>query len=55
MPAGTGLDKFAAAYPDRFFDVGIAEQHGVTFAAGLAAQGMRPVRGDLLDVPAARL
>ncbi len=42
MPAGTGLDKFAAAYPDRFFDVGIAEQHGVTFAAGLAAQGMRP-------------
>jgi len=42
MPAGTGLDKFAAAYPERFFDVGIAEQHGVTFAAGLAAQGMRP-------------
>jgi 1-deoxy-D-xylulose-5-phosphate synthase len=42
MPSGTGLDKFAAAHPDRFFDVGIAEQHGVTFAAGLAAQGMRP-------------
>ncbi len=42
MPSGTGLDAFAAAYPDRFFDVGIAEQHGVTFAAGLAAQGMRP-------------
>ena len=42
MPSGTGLDRFAAAYPDRFFDVGIAEQHGVTFAAGLAAQGMRP-------------
>ncbi len=42
MPAGTGLDKFAAAYPERFFDVGIAEQHAVTFAAGLAAQGMRP-------------
>ncbi|TPG21607.1 1-deoxy-D-xylulose-5-phosphate synthase [Sphingomonas koreensis] len=42
MPSGTGLDKFAQAYPDRFFDVGIAEQHGVTFAAGLAAQGMRP-------------
>ena len=42
MPSGTGLDQFAAAYPDRFFDVGIAEQHGVTFAAGLAAQGMRP-------------
>ncbi len=42
MPSGTGLDAFAASYPDRFFDVGIAEQHGVTFAAGLAAQGMRP-------------
>ncbi|MET0587534.1 MAG: 1-deoxy-D-xylulose-5-phosphate synthase [Novosphingobium sp.] len=42
MPSGTGLDKFAEAYPDRAFDVGIAEQHAVTFAAGLAAQGMRP-------------
>jgi len=42
MPGGTGLDKFADAYPARFFDVGIAEQHAVTFAAGLAAQGMRP-------------
>ncbi|WP_419807398.1 1-deoxy-D-xylulose-5-phosphate synthase [Sphingomonas sp.] len=42
MPSGTGLDRFAAVHPDRFFDVGIAEQHGVTFAAGLAAQGMRP-------------
>ncbi len=42
MPSGTGLDKFAARHPDRFFDVGIAEQHAVTFAAGLAAQGMRP-------------
>ena len=42
MPGGTGLDKFQEAYPDRTFDVGIAEQHGVTFAAGLAAQGMRP-------------
>ena len=42
MPTGTGLDKFEAAYPDRFFDVGIAEQHAVTFAAGLAAEGMRP-------------
>ena len=42
MPSGTGLDKFAQAYPDRTFDVGIAEQHAVTFAAGLAAQGMRP-------------
>jgi 1-deoxy-D-xylulose-5-phosphate synthase len=42
MPSGTGLSKFAEAFPERFFDVGIAEQHGVTFAAGLAAQGMRP-------------
>jgi 1-deoxy-D-xylulose-5-phosphate synthase len=43
MPEGTGLSKFAELYPDRFFDVGIAEQHGVTFAAGLAAEGLRPV------------
>jgi len=42
MPSGTGLDAFAKAYPDRFFDVGIAEQHAVTFAAGLAAEGMKP-------------
>ena len=42
MPSGTGLDKFATAFPDRIFDVGIAEQHAVTFAAGLAAEGMRP-------------
>ncbi|MBB5684689.1 1-deoxy-D-xylulose-5-phosphate synthase [Sphingobium boeckii] len=42
MPSGTGVDKFAARHPDRAFDVGIAEQHAVTFAAGLAAQGMRP-------------
>jgi 1-deoxy-D-xylulose-5-phosphate synthase len=42
MPSGTGLDKFQAIFPDRLFDVGIAEQHGVTFAAGLAAEGMRP-------------
>ncbi|TMM48296.1 1-deoxy-D-xylulose-5-phosphate synthase [Qipengyuania marisflavi] len=42
MPSGTGVDRFAKAHPDRTFDVGIAEQHGVTFAAGLAAQGMRP-------------
>ncbi|MBR0553827.1 1-deoxy-D-xylulose-5-phosphate synthase [Stakelama marina] len=42
MPGGTGVDKFAKAHPDRAFDVGIAEQHAVTFAAGLAAQGMRP-------------
>jgi 1-deoxy-D-xylulose-5-phosphate synthase len=42
MPAGTGLDKFAKRFPDRFFDVGIAEQHAVTFAAGLAASGSKP-------------
>jgi 1-deoxy-D-xylulose-5-phosphate synthase len=42
MPSGTGVDKFAKAHPKRAFDVGIAEQHAVTFAAGLAAQGMRP-------------
>ncbi|MDE8420518.1 1-deoxy-D-xylulose-5-phosphate synthase, partial [Klebsiella pneumoniae] len=42
MPSGTGLDGFSKAHPERFFDVGIAEQHAVTFAAGLAAQGMRP-------------
>jgi len=43
MPEGTGLAKFAEAYPDRFFDVGIAEQHAVTFAAGLATEGFKPV------------
>ncbi|MDE2619427.1 MAG: 1-deoxy-D-xylulose-5-phosphate synthase [Sphingomonadales bacterium] len=42
MPSGTGLDKFEQMFPERSFDVGIAEQHAVTFAAGLAAQGMRP-------------
>jgi 1-deoxy-D-xylulose-5-phosphate synthase len=42
MPSGTGLDVFGKAFPDRTFDVGIAEQHAVTFAAGLAAEGMRP-------------
>jgi 1-deoxy-D-xylulose-5-phosphate synthase len=43
MPEGTGLNSFAKAYPDRFLDVGIAEQHAVTFAAGLATEGFRPV------------
>lgn len=43
MTLGTGLDKFAAAYPDRFYDVGIAEQHGVAFAAALAMGGLKPV------------
>jgi 1-deoxy-D-xylulose-5-phosphate synthase len=42
MPDGTGMDKFAARFPRRMFDVGIAEQHGVTFCAGLAAGGMKP-------------
>jgi len=42
MPSGTGVDKFADKYPDRAFDVGLAEQHGVTFAAGLASEGYRP-------------
>lgn len=43
MPSGTGLNAFAKAFPDRFFDVGIAEQHAVTFAAGLACEGIIPV------------
>ncbi len=43
MADGTGLNQFRAAHPERFFDVGIAEEHAVTFAAGLAANGMRPV------------
>lgn len=43
MPNGTSMDKFAKAFPDRSYDVGIAEQHAVTFAAGLAAEGKRPV------------
>jgi 1-deoxy-D-xylulose-5-phosphate synthase len=43
MPEGTGLSGFAQAYPERFFDVGIAEQHAVTFAAGLAVEGFKPV------------
>ena len=42
MPSGTGLDAFAAAFPTRMFDVGIAEQHAVTFAAGLACEGYKP-------------
>ncbi|HEY6008287.1 MAG TPA: 1-deoxy-D-xylulose-5-phosphate synthase [Geobacteraceae bacterium] len=43
MPDGTGLTPFARTYPERFFDVGIAEQHALTFAAGLACEGLRPV------------
>jgi 1-deoxy-D-xylulose-5-phosphate synthase len=45
MPDGTGLDSFAREFPDRFFDVGMAEGHAVTLAAGLASQGLRPVVG----------
>ena len=43
MQSGTGLEEFARQFPDRFYDIGIAEQHAVTFAAGLALEGMRPV------------
>jgi len=43
MPSGTGLDKFKEKFPERYFDVGIAEQHAVTFAAGLAKKGLKPV------------
>jgi 1-deoxy-D-xylulose-5-phosphate synthase len=43
MPEGTGLSRFSEIFPDRFFDVGIAEQHGVAFAAGLACEGLKPV------------
>ena len=43
MPNGTGIDKLAEVFPSRTFDVGIAEQHAVTFAAGLAAEGFKPV------------
>ena len=42
MPGGTGVDKFAKVHPSRTFDVGIAEQHAVTFAAGMATEGMKP-------------
>lgn len=43
MPTGTGLDQFANVFPDRFYDVGIAEQHAISFSSGLALGGMRPV------------
>ena len=55
MPSGTGLDLFEKKFPNRCFDVGIAEQHGVTFAAGLGCGGHEAVRHDLFHLPAARL
>src|SRR5258706_9120829 len=51
MPSGTGLDLFATRFPKRCFDVGIAEQHGVTFAAGLGAGGVRPFARVFLSLP----
>ena len=54
MPGGTGLDIFGKAFPERTFDVAIAEQHAVTFAAGLAAEGYKPFCA-LLHLPPARL
>ena len=53
--AAPGSICSAREFPERCFDVGIAEQHGVTFAAGLATEGYQAVRGDLFDLPAARL
>ena len=55
MGEGTGLDEFSKRFPDRFYDVGIAEQHAVTFATGLACEGMRPVVRDLFHLSATRL
>ena len=43
MPEGTGLEMFSKEFPNRFFDVGIAEQHAVTMAAGMATQGLKPI------------
>ncbi|MFX4222769.1 MAG: transketolase C-terminal domain-containing protein [Thalassobaculum sp.] len=54
MPSGTGLNKFAERFPRRSFDVGIAEQHAVTFAAGMACGGPEAILRDLLDLSAAR-
>ena len=55
MPSGTGLDLFEKRFPDRMFDVGIAEQHAVTFAAGMATEGLQAVLRHLFDLPAAGL
>ena len=50
MPSGTGLDKFKEIYPKRFFDVGIAEQHAVTFSAGLAIEGLQTFYYNLFNI-----
>ena len=55
MPSGTGLDRFAKRFPERCFDVGIAEQHAVTFAAGHGDGGDGAVLRHLQHVPAARV
>ena len=55
MPDGTGLDRFAKEFPERTFDVGIAEQHAVTFAGGSGLRGDEAVRRDLFHLPSARL
>ena len=55
MPAGTGLDIFAKEFPKRAFDVGIAEQHAVTFSAGLAVEGLKPFCAIYSILPSARL
>ena len=51
MPGGTGMAAFQKAYPDRFFDVGIAEEHAVTMAAGMAARGHAALCCNLFDIP----
>lgn len=53
MPGETGIDVFARTHPKRMFDVGIAEQHGVTFAAGMAASGLKRILRDLFNGPSA--
>ena len=55
MPSGTGLKHLEKAMPDRYYDVGIAEEHAVIFAAGMATMGFHPVVRDLFQLPATRL